>query len=220
MPGASIQRTHATWSRSRGFNQRYRQEGRLSFHICVSHPRQEVVRRAFVELLIVYLGYDLSATKEGFRNTYRGNIRHRNDPLPQATCDVVADANSRYTSYLQAQQQTSPLTTADKIREKADTVYVMCDGSGKTMQGFLRLGRKHLFLYPVSDMTNRMYIFCASFLPFTTAVWYKLFIYFVAGTHGLHNMRALGVTFDIYRQICQECSILLGGVRIFGSLLL
>lgn len=50
----------------------------------------------------------------------------------------------------QAQEQTTPLTTADKIRERADTVYVMCDGTGNTLQGFLRLGHKHLFLYPVS----------------------------------------------------------------------
>eukprot|EP00903_Cladosiphon_okamuranus_P007753 g7511.t1 len=47
-----------------------------------------------------------------------------------------------------AQEQTTPLTTAAKIRERADTVYVMCDGTGKTLQGFLRLGRKYLFLYP------------------------------------------------------------------------
>lgn len=52
-------------------------------------------------------------------------------------------------AYPQAQEQTTPLTTADKVRERADTIYVMCDGTGATLQAFLRLGRKHLFLYPV-----------------------------------------------------------------------
>ncbi|CAM9699086.1 unnamed protein product [Ectocarpus sp. 4 AP-2014] len=47
-----------------------------------------------------------------------------------------------------AQQQTTPLTTADKTRAKDDILYIACDGTGGTLQGFLRLGRKYLFLYP------------------------------------------------------------------------
>lgn len=31
-------------------------------------------------------------------------------------------------------------------------MYVICDQTGGILQGFLRLGRKHLFLYPVSEL--------------------------------------------------------------------
>ncbi|CAM9675004.1 unnamed protein product [Ectocarpus sp. 12 AP-2014] len=55
-----------------------------------------------------------------------------------------------------AQQQTTPLTTADKIRAKDDILYIACDGTVGTLQGFLRLGRKYLFLYPPQDDNGSM----------------------------------------------------------------
>ncbi|CAM9405407.1 unnamed protein product, partial [Laminaria digitata] len=47
----------------------------------------------------------------------------------------------------EAQELSIPITTAGKVRESEQTVYVMCDQTGRSVQGFLRLGRKHLFLY-------------------------------------------------------------------------
>lgn len=62
----------------------------------------------------------------------------------------VHDVNTVHRYLPQAQQQTTPLTTADKLRAKDDILYIACDDTGGTLQGFLRLGRKYLFLYPVS----------------------------------------------------------------------
>lgn len=51
----------------------------------------------------------------------------------------------------QAQGLSSAITTTDKLRVSNDRVYVICDGKGSLVKGFLRLGKKHLFLYPVSE---------------------------------------------------------------------
>ncbi|CAM9210053.1 unnamed protein product [Sphacelaria rigidula] len=48
----------------------------------------------------------------------------------------------------QAQGLSSPLTTTEKLRETSDNVYIVCNDKADTIQGFLRLGEKHLFLYP------------------------------------------------------------------------
>lgn len=58
---------------------------------------------------------------------------------------------------VQAQGLSSPLTTTEKLRETSDNVYIICNDKASTIQGFLRLGKKHLFLYPVrpDDVDSR-----------------------------------------------------------------
>ncbi|CAM9277673.1 unnamed protein product [Hapterophycus canaliculatus] len=71
-----------------------------------------------------------------------GSLDARNSKAFDTALNEMGQMSSK------AQQQTAPLTTADKLRENADIVYIACDSTGGTVQGFLRLGRKHLFLYP------------------------------------------------------------------------
>ncbi|CAN0058404.1 unnamed protein product, partial [Ascophyllum nodosum] len=58
--------------------------------------------------------------------------------------DDVLDELGRSSS--KAQELAWPITTARKLRESADVVYVKCDETRQSLQGFLRLGWKHLFL--------------------------------------------------------------------------
>ena len=62
-------------------------------------------------------------------------------------------SSSQYRDYFspptQAQELAWPITTARKLRESADVVYVKCDETRQSLQGFLRLGWKHLFLCSV-----------------------------------------------------------------------